>query len=312
MNIDTNLLQETLIRLSGIFGVGLLLVALFNLRNLKDMFHSEAWNRYIGWLIMAPAFLIGIFVGGFASLLLVGFMMFQALREFIKLHDLEKRYSSILFVNMVLSLIMAVWMPNAMTILPVLYIGLTVGMAILTDRPEQSVKKIAPVLLGSLWICYTLPHMILFRTLDSGMALLLLTGFSVALADIGSYSFGKLFYKIGFGTNGVIAASVSPNKTWAGTLGSLAGALTGTTLFATLAGNLQPGVILVTGAVIAGCAVAGDLTESLVKRSCSVKDSGSLIIGHGGMLDRVDSLLFTMVAVYHLHMLLQGGYHVVQ
>ena len=93
--------------------------------------------------------------------------------------------------------------------------------------------------------------------------------------------------------------SVSPNKTWEGTMGGLAAAaLTGALSFVYLLQlSALHGALLGLAAGVAG--IAGDLSESFLKRQVDVKDASALIPGHGGVLDRLDSLLFAAVVVYY-------------
>ncbi len=104
-------------------------------------------------------------------------------------------------------------------------------------------------------------------------------------ADSGAYMFGKMFGKH------KLAPKVSPGKTWEGFLGGLVSSALIALLFATLAPLTVSAGTLVVCAVIATLAsVLGDLTESMFKREAGIKDSGNLIPGHGGILDRIDSL----------------------
>lgn len=104
-------------------------------------------------------------------------------------------------------------------------------------------------------------------------------------ADSGAYMFGKMFGKH------KLAPKVSPGKTWEGFLGGLVSSALIALLFASLAPLTVSTSTLVICAVIATLAsVLGDLTESMFKREAGIKDSGNLIPGHGGILDRIDSL----------------------
>jgi phosphatidate cytidylyltransferase len=96
-----------------------------------------------------------------------------------------------------------------------------------------------------------------------------------------------------------LAPVLSPNKTWAGTIGGFLGALIGSLL---LGGWVLPRVglhlaaaqLVIVGGVVGGVAQVGDVAESLLKREAGVKDSSALIPGHGGVLDRLDSLYFVI------------------
>lgn len=113
-------------------------------------------------------------------------------------------------------------------------------------------------------------------------------------SDVGGYAAGVL------GGRHLMAPSISPKKSWEGLIGSLvagtaAGALAVTLL---LGGQLWQGVLF--GAVIVLTATGGDLIESLIKRDLGVKDMGTVLPGHGGVLDRIDSLLLSAVVSWLL------------
>ena len=104
-----------------------------------------------------------------------------------------------------------------------------------------------------------------------------------------------------------LAPRVSPNKTVAGAVGQVVGSTATAIAFSLGAGEGWPFPLwgsAVLGAGLAGLAILGDLTESLMKRGLGVKDSGHLIPGHGGLLDRIDSFFFTAPALYGLVRLL--------
>jgi phosphatidate cytidylyltransferase len=109
--------------------------------------------------------------------------------------------------------------------------------------------------------------------------------------DTGAYVAGKTIGQRPF------ASHVSPRKTWEGTIGGAATAVVAGALLAVALGA-SPLLGVLAGLVIAIAAVLGDLAESVLKRAAGAKDSGSLIPGHGGMLDRVDSLLFAAPAAW--------------
>ena len=110
-------------------------------------------------------------------------------------------------------------------------------------------------------------------------------------SDIGAYAFGRL---IG---GPKLAPALSPNKTWAGAIGGLGCAMVIGELAATAFTDDPPVLLLAISAFVAVAAQAGDLIESFAKRCFNVKDSGALIPGHGGLLDRLDSLLLAALAL---------------
>lgn len=130
---------------------------------------------------------------------------------------------------------------------------------------------------------------------DLGCWLLLLTVLTVYAADTGAYAVGRLIGRRR------MAPGISPGKTWEGTAGGLAAAI----IAAVALGVLFPLQIQIwqaalIGVILGAVSPAGDLLESKVKRLADAKDSGNLFPGHGGMLDRLDSLLPSVAIVYIL------------
>lgn len=135
-----------------------------------------------------------------------------------------------------------------------------------------------------------------------GVAFLFATIAIVVANDVGAMFVGRSFGRR------PLAPSISPNKTWEGALGGTVCSM----LVALVIGAwpLHPWTLksaLIVGAVISVVAPLGDLFESLVKRTLGMKDMGELLPGHGGMLDRVDGLLFAMPATYYLVHVLNVG-----
>ncbi len=150
-------------------------------------------------------------------------------------------------------------------------------------------------LLGIVWIGIPLVHVVLLRDLpDHGAALLIDVLVGTFAADTGAYATGRMF-----GSH-KIAPSLSPNKTLEGLLG---GFVIGTMAFwfAGLYQDWLSGVdALIIGAAVAAIAPVGDLFESMLKRDLKIKDTGTLFGPHGGILDRLDAVFFTVVVGYYL------------
>jgi phosphatidate cytidylyltransferase len=113
------------------------------------------------------------------------------------------------------------------------------------------------------------------------------------VADTGGYFAGRFLGKA------KLYEAVSPKKTWAGAWGGLAGSLVGVAALKLISAHFLSWVDVVLIAIPGGIlGQLGDLTESLIKRSVGVKDSGGLLPGHGGILDRIDAVLFIAPYVY--------------
>jgi phosphatidate cytidylyltransferase len=160
---------------------------------------------------------------------------------------------------------------------------------------EGIVVAMGVTVLGALWIGLPLAHAVLLRDLPShGAALLIDVLVGTFAADTAAYATGRMF-----GAHR-IAPSLSPNKTLEGLIGGFA---IGTMAF-WFAGLYQDWLsgadALIIGAAVAAIAPVGDLFASMVKRDLGAKDTGTLVGPHGGMLDRLDAVLFTVVVGYYL------------
>ncbi len=167
-------------------------------------------------------------------------------------------------------------------------------------RPSEiptALARTSALALGPLYIGGSMAALGLLRVADSnhirGAGLVVMTLMVAWFSDTGGYFFGK-------GLKGPrLYPAVSPNKTWSGAVGGVLGSMLG----ALVAHYVYlPSLPLAAGLSVAAIAgaygQAGDFAESVLKRSAGVKDSGGILPGHGGILDRVDALMFVSVAVY--------------
>lgn len=153
--------------------------------------------------------------------------------------------------------------------------------------------------MGIIYIPLTMSHIFLVSVLPDGIFYIWLISFSTVMTDTMAYFSGKLFGK------NRIKLIASPNKTWEGYLGGFLGQVILTHLFyhAVKAFFVIPEIsfieITIFSVTIFITSVVGDLSESTMKRDSGVKDSGSIIPGHGGVLDLLDALMFTIPSFYY-------------
>ncbi len=145
--------------------------------------------------------------------------------------------------------------------------------------------------LGLFWLGLPCLALMWLRMGDQGMLAVLWLLLSVWSCDTGAYISGR---SIG---GPKLAPRISPNKTWAGLLGGILAAMVASVLLALISGSGSTVLFAIQGALLALISQCGDLAESSLKRRFDVKDSGNLIPGHGGILDRVDGVLFAAPAL---------------
>ena len=154
--------------------------------------------------------------------------------------------------------------------------------------------KVGKVLLGTLYMPLLMSYLILLRHLRMGVLWVLFTLFVVFIGDISAYYIGRTFGK------NKLQPFISPGKTREGTFGQVAGSCLGSVFFQTVFFNTLPLHDAIIIGILGGIlAQLGDLFESAVKRSAGAKDAGYIIPGHGGIMDRLDSISFVVPFVFY-------------
>jgi len=159
-----------------------------------------------------------------------------------------------------------------------------------------AVGRLGLLLLGVLYVGFFIPHVALLRQQPEGWRWVLFTVYSAMGSDSGAYFAGRAY-----GRRKLMPA-VSPSKTVEGAVGGLVGAaIIGALCWLIFFRELPLGETLGVAVAIGVLAQLGDLCESALKRGFGAKDSGWIIPGHGGILDRLDSLLFPFVFSYYYY-----------
>jgi phosphatidate cytidylyltransferase len=186
-------------------------------------------------------------------------------------------------------------LPLALTDLwAVATLAIPVAMLLSSGPFKNRLKDAAIIAFGVCYVGFTLSTVASTRLLPDGERFVLFLALVTWAGDTGAYYAGTLWGKH------LLAPSVSPKKTVEGAVGGVALAVgAALSAHAWFVPRLSLSDTLVLGLFLAGSGLLGDLWESAIKRRVGVKDSGSILPGHGGMLDRLDSLLFTAPTFYY-------------
>lgn len=275
---------------------------------------SSSKNRVRLGILIALVALTTMVLGGWLLTLMIVYVLVQDFRELNTLfHRKGVKPSQLSVLITGVLLILLAHFGKIQYALPVICLGVIAGFIRLLFRtPMASINDISATFMATFYVAFMPMHFILLRNLNTehsafmgmeqGALYIFITCFIIALADVGAYVMGKKFGKT------LLYPAISPKKTREGALGGLLFGLVGGLLFLNLEGfNVFHSLML--SSLLVVVSQLGDLAESLLKRDAGVKDSGGLLLGHGGLLDRTDSYLFCgAVSYYYIHwIVLQQG-----
>jgi len=298
----------------AIAGVAALLVAativglLLKLRARDDRSRSTIENlnaRIRAWWVMCVVLLLSFIAGHIGTLLLFGLLSFLALREYITLTPTRRGDHRTLFWSFFIItplqyfLIGIRWYGFYSILIPVFAFVFVPTRIALAGDTERFLERAAKIQWGLMVCAYCVSYAPALLTLDipgyegQNFKLLFYLLFVDQISDVLQYAWGKLLGRH------AIAPSISPNKTWEGFVGGVASAtLLGSALYWLT--PFSPLESLGMSLAIALMGFFGGLTMSAIKRDRGIKDYGSVLEGHGGILDRIDSLCFAAPVFFHL------------
>lgn len=253
-------------------------------------------------VLFAVAFLSAVFVGGWALVAFIAIVLIIAVLEVdAALRGVRVRPPTVVVLVTGLGMLAATYAygpTGQLVALAVMVLGVLLWPLADSRDPTPLTSMGGGLLIGA-WVPFLGSFLALLLRRPDGEWYVVLTVALTAASDIFAYAVG---YRIG---RHKLAPAVSPGKTWEGVIGGAVGAMI-------VAGVLGPLLIsrlgiplaVALGALVAIVAVIGDLAESAIKRSLGVKDLGRVLPGHGGIMDRVDAMLFTVPAA---HLVLLAG-----
>ena len=298
--------SNSLTAMGAVFGLLVLATAsrlILAARN-SDKDYTELRQRVQSWWWIVGSIFVVLTVSRVAAITFFGVLSFMALKEFLSIVPTRHADRRVIFwaylaIPMQYYWVYIGWYGMFIGFVPV-YLFLFLPLrTVLIDETVGFIKSVALLHWAVMLTVFCLSHVAYLLTLeplnaDAGsIGLVLFLLFSTQFNDICQYIWGKML-----GRHKIIPR-VSPNKTWEGFIG---GFVTTTVCAGWLAPLLTPLSMkqgLIAGVIIAGGGFIGDVVISSVKRDLRIKDSSQLIPGHGGVLDRMDSLLYTAPLFFH-------------
>jgi phosphatidate cytidylyltransferase len=287
--------------LAGVLVVAPLVIAVLGRSGrISTELRSELWQRYCSWLILIPCIGLPVLLGAAWTIAATCLLSLLCYQEYARATGLfrEKRMSLVVVVG-ILAVFFAVldhWYGFFVALGP-LTVCLIAAVAILQDQPKGYIQRVGLATIGFMLFGVGLSHLGYMANDDNYRPIVLMLLLTVELNDVFAFVVGKTLGRR------KLVPNTSPNKT----LGGAAGALVLTTLLVAVLAHYiftetpldNVGWLLLLGVLVSVAGQLGDLMLSSIKRDLGIKDMGATIPGHGGLLDRFNSLLLVAPTTFH-------------
>lgn len=265
---------------------------------------SSPLRTYRAWLVMIPIVLGTLLLGREATIIGVTLLAAFGFREFARATGLYEDWwmTGIVYLAIVaLGVVSLVTDPRLgrpgwygmFMALPAFVIASILLVPVVRNRSQGALQKVALAILGFIYFGWMFMHLGLLANTPNALGYLLFLVFAVEIGDIAAFTFGRVFGKR------KLRERISPNKTIAGSVGALGVSLLLPWLLWFSFAHFGPGLLVLTGLIVGIGGQLGDLVISYIKRDIGIKDMGTTIRGHGGILDRVDSMIFVAPIFFH-------------
>jgi phosphatidate cytidylyltransferase len=267
----------------------------------KDV--RRVWLTYRSWLVMVPIIALTILLGREAVIVGAGLLAIFCFKEYARATGLYADWwitgvAYLLILACTAATLIGAWqLFNAMPIIALAAIFL---VPVARNRTAGQLQATALAVLGFVLVGWALAHLGWLARSRHPYGAVLFVIFATEICDVAAYLGGKLF------GGRRMRDEISPKKTWYGSLTALTVAMALPWLLAFSLPGFNATEKLIAGLIIGFAGQVGDLAISLIKRDLGVKDMGAALPGHGGLLDRCDSLLFVTPAFVHLLRLVDG------
>ena len=266
---------------------------------------SSVWRTYRGWLVMVPLVLGTILLGRTATIVGVALLAMFGFKEFARATGLYEDWwlTGLVYLAIVVLGVASFvsdprlnypgWFGLFIT-LPAYVAAAILLVPILRNRSKGQLQQVALAIVGFLYFGWMFSHLGFLANTNYAYGYILYLVFAVEINDIAAFTCGKLFGKHKLREN------ISPNKTIEGAIGAIFISLLVPWMLWFSFPHFEPWDLVLVGLIVGIGGQLGDLVISYIKRDIGIKDMGVLIQGHGGILDRVDSMIFVAPIFFHV------------
>ena len=291
--------KTLLLVLSIIMGCFLMvLLAITIVRHKDRKFLKSLWVKYFAWFLIIPPIIFPLLYNRLLFVVVFQIISILCLREFSRMTGLwkDRQYMVVCYIALCI-----VYLPvylgkaayGAFQAFPIFAITAVLLVPVMRDEYTHMVQKTSLGMLGVAYFAWFLAHVPFLRNSNNGVELVFFLILLTAVNDASAYLGGSVFGKH------KLAPHLSPNKTFEGSVVSLIVTIGISFAIRFLIPFVSVVHLILSGSLISVGGTAGDLVISFIKRDIGVKDAGKTIPGHGGILDRFDSLVFTAPLFFH-------------
>jgi phosphatidate cytidylyltransferase len=273
---------------------------------------ASMFKTYWSWILIAGIGFIVVFLGRIPTIVGVTLLAIYAFKEFANASGLyrDSWMTGAVYTGIItLGIAALISQPRGeeqgtgwygfFVAVPAFAIALILLIPILRNRARGELQRISLAIIGFVYIGWMFGHLGFMANARNAYGFLCYIIFATGLTDVAAFTFGKIFGRH------PLRSKISPNKTWEGALGALGVAMILPWLLRFSFPFFGPWQLILTGLIVGIGGQLGDLSISVIKRDIGTKDMAATIPGHGGILDRIDSLIYTAP----LFMYMAGYYH---
>ena len=268
---------------------------------------ASMFQTYWSWILMAGIGLLVVFLGRIPTIAGVTLLSIFAFKEFARASGLYRDwwttgavYAGIIVVG-IASLIShprgeepgSGWYGFFVTV-PVFAIALILLIPILRNRARGELQRMSLAIVGFIYIGWMFGHLGFLANARNAYGFLCFVIFATAVCDVSAFTFGKIFGRR------PLRSEISPNKTWEGAVGAFAVVMILPWLLQFSFPFFGPRELVLAGLIVGIGGQLGDLSISVIKRDIGTKDMAATIPGHGGIFDRIDSLIYAAPLFMHM------------
>jgi phosphatidate cytidylyltransferase len=268
---------------------------------------SSIWMTYRSWLMMAPLILGSIFAGRVPVIIFFCVVAGLGFKEFARATGLYRDWwmTGVVYLGIAaVGITSLVRQPQAdepgegwyglFIALPVYAVALILLIPIARNTVTGQLQRVSLAIVGFIYFGWMFGHLAFMANATNAYGYLLYVLFATEINDVAAFTFGKLFGKHPLRSN------ISPKKTWEGAIGALCVSMALPWMLRFSLPHFGVTQLILAGLIVGVGGQLGDLAVSVIKRDIGIKDMGAVLPGHGGVLDRIDSLIYVAPLFFHM------------